>query len=196
MKEKNFKKISWLNILLDIILVLLVGTFAWMITEASRGELTEYSGKFLIVDSNVEVKFYALIDGKYVEQGQDETDEILNLPIAEPGSIQRYRFDITNTKDIPAATKIVFSDITGDIELLKPYIQIDCNNPEIFSYSLDQMLKYDEEKEKYYLDFIDLLNIPPDNTESIYWSLSLNEEAPNDVQETKLSIGKIMFVYP
>ena len=196
MEKNKIKKVSWLNIMLDIILVLLVGTFAWMITEASRGEITEYSGKFLIVDSNVEVKFYALIDGKYVEQGQEDTDEILTLPIAEPGSIQRYRFDITNTKEIPATTKIVFSDITGDIELLKPYIQIDCNNPTIFSYSLEQMLKYDEEKETYYIDFIDLLSIEPENTESIYWSLTLKEEAPNEVQETTFSIGKIMFVYP
>lgn len=196
MEDKKVKKISIFNILLDIIIIALVGVFAWMITEASRGEITEYSGKFIIVDSNVEVKFFSLIDNAYVEQSQEEDAPLLALDYLQPGASQKYRFDISNTKNVSSSTKIVFSGITGDIDLLKDKITVTCNNPTLTTFKLSERLKYEEETDSYYFEFLDLLKIGPEETETIYWNISIDSDATNEIQDTNILIDKIMFVYP
>ena len=70
-----------LPILLSILVIILltVSAYAWMQTEPSLGENIEYNRDFYVTDSDIQVKLYALIDNKYVLQGQYSDDELLNL---------------------------------------------------------------------------------------------------------------------
>lgn len=193
---KKFKKMSKTNIILNILILTLVAVYAWMITDASRAEMTEYAAKLIVTDSNVDVKFYTLVDGTYVIQEQDENAPLLKLDNIEPGSNIKYRFDVENKTDILGATKIVFSGITGDIDALKDYIYVGATNPTIFNYKLSDIIKYDEENKVYYFNFIEYFKVPAKSTESIYFNISLSEKATNEIQDKEISIDKIMFLYP
>lgn len=198
-KRKGYKKLKLstkITVILNISIIILAGIYAWMITDASIAENIEYTAKLVVTDSNVNVKLFVLQNGSYIEQGQAVDAPLLNIDKIEPGKSIKYRFDIENKTDVLAATKIVFSNITGDLDLLKEYIYIGSTNPTIFNYKLSDILEYDEENQVYYFNFIKYFKISSKSTESIYFSISLSEQATNEVQDTSLSIDKIMFLYP
>lgn len=143
------KKISILLSILVIIL-LTVSAYAWMQTEPSLGENIEYNRDFYVTDSDIQVKLYALIDNKYVLQGQYSDDELLNLDLMYPGKTQRYRFELTNINPTPARVKIVFTEITGNINLLKNYLKIGITNPIIDNFKLSDRLEHNEEDDRYF----------------------------------------------
>ena len=189
------KKISILLSILVIIL-LTVSAYAWMQTEPSQGENIEYNRKFYITDSDIQVKLYALIDNKYVLQGQYSDDELLNLDLMYPGKTQRYRFELTNINPTPARVKIVFTEITGNINLLKNYLKIGITNPIIDNFKLSDRLEHNEEDDRYFFDFVDSVTIPAESTLNYYWNLEIDIDAPNTLQNTNLKINKIMFIKP
>ena len=189
------KKISILLSILVIIL-LTVSAYAWMQTEPSQGENIEYNRNLYVTDSDIQVKLYALIDNKYVLQGQYSDDELLNLDLMYPGKTQRYRFELTNINPTPARVKIVFTEITGNINLLKNYLKIGITNPIIDNFKLSDRLEHNEEDDRYFFDFVDSVTIPAESTLNYYWNLEIDIDAPNTLQNTNLKINKIMFIKP
>lgn len=189
------KKISILLSILVIIL-LTVSAYAWMQTEPSLGENIEYNRNFYVTDSDIQVKLYVLIDNKYVLQGQYSDDELLNLDLMYPGKTQRYRFELTNINPTPARVKIVFTEITGNINLLKNYLKIGITNPIIDNFKLSDRLEHNEEDDRYFFDFANSVTIPAESTLNYYWNLEIDIDAPNSLQNTNLKINKIMFIKP
>lgn len=190
--KKNMSII--LNVL--IVIMLLGITYAWMQTEPSLGENIEYSRDFYITDSDIDVKLYALINNQYVLQGQQSDDALLTLDEMYPGKIQRYRFELTNRNQVAAKVKIVFTEITGNINLMKNYLKISATNPEMFSFMLNDRLEHNEEDDRYFFDFSKSVTIPANSTLNYYWNLEIDIDAPNALQATSLRINKIMFIKP
>lgn len=190
--KKNISII--LNVL--IVIMLLGITYAWMQTEPSLGENIEYNRDFYITDSDIDVKLYALINNQYVLQGQQSDDALLTLDEMYPGKIQRYRFELTNRNQVAAKVKIVFTEITGNINLMKNYLKISATNPEMFSFMLNDRLEHNEEDDRYFFDFSKSVTIPANSTLDYYWNLEIDIDAPNALQATSLIINKIMFIKP
>lgn len=203
-KSKKKKKINTLkdsklimNILLNVSIVLMFGVFAWMVTNASSAENIDYTGQLIVTDNDVDVKLFLLQDNEYVEQLQSQSEPLIQIGALQPGSTQKYRFDVYNNVATTASiTKIVFSEMYGDIDLLKSVIQITCTSPQLFTFKLDERVKYDEVNEHYYFDFLNKLQIPPNDMVSIFFNISVDENATNEIQNTYLSINKIMFINP
>ena len=190
--KKNISII--LNVL--IVIMLLGITYDWMQTEPSLGENIEYNRDFYITDSDIDVKLYALINNQYVLQGQQSDDALLTLDEMYPGKIQRYRFELTNRNQVAAKVKIVFTEITGNINLMKNYLKISATNPEMFSFMLNDRLEHNEEDDRYFFDFSKSVTIPANSTLDYYWNLEIDIDAPNALQATSLRINKIMFIKP
>ena len=190
--KKNISII--LNVL--IVIMLLGITYAWMQTEPSLGENIEYNRDFYITDSDIDVKLYSLINNQYVLQGQQSDDALLTLDEMYPGKIQRYRFELTNRNQVAAKVKIVFTEITGNINLMKNYLKISATNPEMFSFMLNDRLEHNEEDDRYFFDFSKSVTIPANSTLDYYWNLEIDIDAPNALQATSLRINKIMFIKP
>ena len=190
--KKNISII--LNVL--IVIMLLGITYAWMQTEPSLGENIEYNRDFYITDSDIDVKLYALINNQYVLQGQQSDDALLTLDEMYPGKIQRYRFELTNRNQVAAKVKIVFTEITGNINLMKNYLKISATNPEMFSFMLNDRLEHNEEDDRYFFYFSKSVTIPANSTLDYYWNLEIDIDAPNALQATSLRINKIMFIKP
>ena len=190
--KKNISII--LNVL--IVIMLLGITYAWMQTEPSLGENIEYNRDLYITDSDIDVKLYALINNQYVLQGQQSDDALLTLDEMYPGKIQRYRFELTNRNQVAAKVKIVFTEITGNINLMKNYLKISATNPEMFSFMLNDRLEHNEEDDRYFFDFSKSVTIPANSTLDYYWNLEIDIDAPNALQATSLRINKIMFIKP
>ena len=187
-----------ISIMLNVlIIILLIGVaYAWMQTEPSLGENIEYNRDFYITDSDIEVKLYALIDNHYVLQGQQSDDSLLTLEEMYPGKTQRYRFELTNNNDVAAKVKIVFTEITGNINLMKNYLLVSATNPEMFSFKLADRLEHNDEDDRYFFDFSKSVTIPKKSTINYYWNLEIDIDAPNALQGTSLKINKIMFIKP
>ena len=128
-----------ISIILNILLVvLLIGiAYGWMQTEPSMGENIEYNRDFYITDSDIDVKLYALVNNTYVLQGQQSEDALINLEEMYPGKIQRYRFELINKNDVAAKVKIIFTEITGNINHMKNYLKI--HKIFIYNYSLKNL---------------------------------------------------------
>lgn len=191
MSEKIKKN---LNVLLNLCLFLaILGiTYSWMLTEPSEGELVDYDKKLVIVSTDISVVTYALIDNEYIEQ----TISPMYLGLLAPGEYQRYRFDITNTNNYFAETKIVFSNITGDIVDLSEAVIFGVMGEEISEIKLGEKTLYNEVTEQYYFNFIDRLRIPANDTLSLLWYIKIDEDAENEIADKQLEIDKIMFINP
>ena len=186
------------SMILSIVLIVVLSlcAYGWMQTMPSSGENVEYNRNFYITDSDIGVKLYALIDNTYVEQGQQPTDPLITINEMYPGKIQRYRFELTNINPTPARVKIVFTEITGNINLLKNYLKIGITNPIIDNFKLSDRLEHNEEDDRYFFDFVDSVTIPAESTLNYYWNLEIDIDAPNTLQNTNLKINKIMFIKP
>lgn len=187
-----------ISIILNILIIaLLIGiAYGWMQTEPSLGENIEYNRDFYITDSDIDVKLYALVNNTYVLQGQQSDDALITLDEMYPGKIQRYRFELTNKNEVAAKVKIVFTEITGNINFMKNYLKISATNPETFSFMLNDRLEHNEEDDRYFFDFAKSVTIPANSTLNYYWNLEIDIDVPNALQGTSLKINKIMFIKP
>ncbi len=184
MKKRNI----YLNIILSVLIITAV--FAWMITGASRGELVDYSRGGVITAVDIDVELYELVGDTYNLVTADKLD----LTNMAPGDKRQFRFDITNNNNNVSTSKIVFSNITGDIDILKNKIFIGSSNPKIFEYSLEDKLELNNEK--YIFRFSDDFKIEAKTKISLYWYLSLDSNASNEVANKSLIIDNISFIRP
>lgn len=188
----NIKTRLTLNIILNVFLLVLIitATYSWMLTQRSTAQLVDYNRNLIITDSDISVVAYAFINNQYVLQ---ETSPMF-LELLEPGAAQKYRFDITNNKDVLATTKAIMSRITGDVEDLKDYIYIGGTSPSVFYFPMSQNLMYNSVNDIYYVDIINRIEIPGNSTVSVYIYVEMSEEAENDLQEKELYINRFMFI--
>lgn len=192
MKKKD------ISILLSILLIIMITitAYGWMQTQPSSGENIEYNRNFYITDSDIEVKLYALVDNVYIEQGQSSSDPLIELDEMYPGKIQRYRFELKNNKEVASRVKIVFTEVEGNLNLLKSYLNINITSPYLISFKLNDKLELNTESNRYYFDFIDSVTIPAQSTINYYWNFEMDIEAPNALQGTSFAVNKIMFIKP
>ena len=59
---KNRKFIVIINLCVDLLLMIMVGTFCWMIIQASVGEIVDYRAELIVPGVNVTVDMYALVE--------------------------------------------------------------------------------------------------------------------------------------
>ena len=183
-----------LNIILNVFMLAIITsmTYSWMLTQSSQGELVDYNRNLVITSSEITVEAYAYKNGQYEVQ----TTSPMYIGLMAPGVNQKYRFDITNTKSVVAVTKVIFSGITGDINILKPYIIMGSTSPESFSFLLTDKIQYNATANRYYVDFINEFRVPANQTISLYCYLSLPETATNDIANKSITIDKIIFIKP
>lgn len=181
-----------LNIILNVFLLILIitMTYSWMLTQRSSAQLVDYNRNLIITDSDITVVSYAFINNQYVLQ---ETSPIF-LELLEPGAAQKYRFDITNNQSIMATTKMLMSNITGDVQALKDFIYVGGTSPSVFYIPMSEVLTYNSVNDIYYVDMIDRIEIPGNSTVSVYVYVEMSEEAGNELQETALYINRFMFI--
>ena len=187
-----------ISMVLSVILIIMLSicTYGWMQTMPSSGENIEYNRNFYITDSDIGVKLYALIDNSYVEQGQLSTDPLITIENMYPGKIQRYRFELTNIKEVPSRVKIVFTELDGNINLLKSYLKINITSPYLTSFTLNDKLELNEDNNRYFFDFADSVTIPANSTLNFYFNFEIDINAPNTLQATSFEVKKIMFIKP
>ena len=117
-KKYRFK--VTLSVFLNVAIITMLGIFAWMMTSVTSTENIDYTGNLVVPDNDIVVKLFVLKDNEFVEQLQDPSQPLIQLKTLEPGSTQKYRFDIYNNREnIDSITKIVFSEMYGNIDLLK-----------------------------------------------------------------------------
>ena len=188
----RFKTI--INVILNAtLLVATVGiAYSWMITVPSTGEILDYNRELIVTSSAVTVEIYAYTGGRYVKQ----TGAALNLGLLAPGVNQKYRFDITNNMSGTSSTKIVFSDITGDIADLSDLLIFGCSSPRVFSFDLGTKVLQNQSNGTYYFNFIDSISVEGNTKVSLYWYVSLLNTATNEIGDKGISIGQISFIEP
>ncbi len=177
-----------------VLLVIIIGyaTYAWMLTFPSRGEIVDYSRNLIITSSSLDVDVYVYRDGQYVLTNDDP----ITCDMMAPGMMQKYRFDLTNNNSVKSSTNIIFSNITGDIELLKEKLYIGETNPDLFENQLTEKLEYKESTDTYSYKFANELGVEPGETVSLYWYIYIDKYASNEISDTNFAINKIMFVKP
>ncbi len=181
-----------LGILINILFLLLIVTitFSWMVTEPSVGEMVRYDKSFIITASDIDVDAYMWLNDEYVLQ----TESPMVAGLMEPGRTQNYRFDITNNADVRAAVRIMFSDITGDVEELKEHFLFGSVSPTVFEIVMEDKLVYTSSGA--YMIFKESFSIPANETRSIFWYARISEEASNEIMEMSLEIDSVLFTRP
>lgn len=187
-KSNIINKILNLSLLVMIISV----SYAWMITEPSKGEIVDYRRKLVIPSNDLEIIPYTYND-ETMEYEVSNTSP-MEVGLTEPGRVQKYKFAITNNKDVEASTNMVFSNITGDIEKLKNVVYLGSTNQNfLFEKDLESLLQYNETSNTYYIKFVEDLKIKPHETVAFYWYTYVDQYASNEIRDTEISIEKIMF---
>lgn len=183
------KKNIYLNIILTILIISVV--YAWMVTGASRGEIVDYSKNAVITAIDIDVKLYKFVNDKYVEV----TEPVVSLTNMAPGDVKKFRFDVTNNNNNISTSKIIFSNITGDVELFKNKIEIGSSSPKIFEYLLSDKLELNSNNQ-YMFRFDNAFKVEPNKTVSLYFYIYLDKNASNEVVGKTLEIENISFVRP
>lgn len=181
-----------LNITLNIVIfvTIVAVSYSWMLTMPSVAEIVRYERDFIITSSDIEVKSFVYEGGAYVEQMQSP----MLAGYFEPGRIVRYKFEVTNNNNLMAKTRIVFSNITGDVEALKDHVKLGLLSPSTFEIVMSDKLVYNGERK--YLVFMDEVSIPANTTLSLFWYATIDEEASNEIQDLSLQIENVVFVKP
>ena len=171
-------------------------TYSWMVTEPSYGEIVDYERDLIIASSGVEVSVY-LYDDSINDYVLYENEEIVVNNMA-PNDTIRFKFVMKNSKQVATVTDIVFANIYGDIELLKPYMTFECSSPEIFvkdlNNNLDETSTFDGIKVTNYMKFYDDLKVEAGTESIIYWNIKLDKTASNDIIDKSLTIENIIFL--
>ena len=186
MNKKN------LNIFVNVALFLLIlaGSYSWMFTQRSAAEILDYERRLIISGSDIDVDFYALEGTDYVLQEESP----IQLGLLQPGGSQLFRMDITNNDPLDTSVKSVFINILGDVEELGPYIIFGGSTPYSFSNELEEIVDYNENTERHFIDFIDEIRIEASSMLSVYFYVQMSDEAENDVADKGISIENIIFI--
>ncbi len=183
-----------LNIFLNICLFILIGfsTYSWMLTDPSIGENMEYNKQLVITSSTVSVKVYEYDNGVYTRL----TDSPFTVHGIAPGVVKQFRFDITNNNDIESSSNIVFANVTGDIEMLSDKLYFGGTSPKSFQNSLGSNLNFNLNENNYYYKFINSFSVPGGETTSLYWYITMDKTATNEVADKTINIESIIFIKP
>lgn len=190
---KSNLKLS-INVFVNILLLILIitMTYSWMLTQKSESEILDYNRDFVITASDIDVDVYALIGSTYTLQ----TGSPIDLGLLEPGLEYKYRLDITNTNDVKAVVRALYTNITGDISALESYIILGSTSPLSFAKMLDDEIAYNAVDDVYYAVLMDRVEIPANSTLSLYVYIGMSEDATNIVAGKELVIGNILFMKP
>lgn len=191
MKKMNIKTNHIVNIVL-LVFIITASTYAWMLTNPSTGELVDYERTLIINSSSVNVEFYTFKDNDYVLT----TSDPITTDLLGPGMIQKYLFKITNNNSTASDVNIIFSDITGNINLLKEVFLIGESNPLVFENKLSSKLVQNTSTLKYSYMLHNSLEVAANSTLNLYWYIGIDKFASNEIKDTNISINKIMFVKP
>lgn len=189
------KKLRLSNIL-NILLAITLCTFAysWMVTEPSYGEVIDYNRDLIIASAGIDVEVYIYEENDYVLYKENDIT-INNLA---PSDSIRFKFVMTNTKNVAALTDIVFANIYGDIDDLEPYLSINLASPETFTKLLkDNILTsstIDGITVTNYLKFYNDFKVEANSSKTIYWTIELDKKADNSVANKNLTIENIIFL--
>lgn len=187
-----------LNTILNIILVViaLTYTYSWMVTEPSYGEIIDYERNLIIASSGVDVSIFMYDDkvNDYVLY-KNEDIEITNVA---PNDKIRFKIVMKNNKSIATVTNIVFANIYGNIDELKPYIEINSSSPLVFSKNLENDLIETSTLEgievSNYMKFYNNFMVEAESENTIYFNISLSKLASNDIIDKTLVIDNIIFL--
>ena len=116
--KKNIMISTLLNCIL--VVIFLAYSYSWMVTEPSYGEIVDYNRDLIIASSGVDVDMYIYSGSDYVLY-EEENIVVNNMA---PNDAIRFKFVIKNAKSVATITDIVFANIYGDIEDLKPYLTV------------------------------------------------------------------------
>lgn len=184
------KKQIYLNMVM--LLMIIAISVAWMITYSSRGEIVDYDRTLIVTAiDNIEVKLYRLVDSEYVLV----TDPTLQISALAPGDVEQFKFDIKNDNDNLAHMQIVFSKIAGDLDILGNKITIGSTSPSSHIYNLSTDLTELANGDKS-LSFDKNFTVDAGKTVSLYWYISLDSKATNEVVEKIFTIDSINFLKP
>lgn len=183
-----------LNIIINtsLIIMIIAVSYSWMVTVPSRGEIVDYNRRLVVPTTDLVIVPYVYDDEeeKYIISNTSP----MQVGLTEPGKVQKYKFDITNSQDIDAKVNIIFSNITGDIEDLKEKVYIGSTNSTfLFEKSLSSLLTFNEENKSYYIRLIENLKIPARNTMSFYWYTYVDQYASNEISNMRIDIEKVLF---
>lgn len=182
-----------LNYIYLIISILsLAITVAWMVTVAQQGELLTYSRKLIIPTINMNVKLYEYKNEEYVEV----TDRYIDLNNLAPGDKKNYKFVMTNNDEELGTAKIVFTSITGDLDILKGKIYINALGP--MPYIQRNLLgdKLELKDGVGLFRFLDKVEVPGLSTLELLWQIEVPTSASNEIAGKELIIDTISVLKP
>lgn len=192
--QKKFR----IDILLNIILVIigLSYTYSWMVTEPSYGEIVDYKRELIISSTSKDISIY-----KYDDSVNDYvmyTDSNIIINNMAPNDKIRFKIVIKNNKSVASVTDIVFANIYGDIDYLKSYITINGSSPQVFSKNLENDLRTTTDLEGIevtnYMKFYDNFMVDAGSESTIYFNISLDKIASNEIVDKTLVIDNIIFL--
>lgn len=189
---KHYKLGIFLTFLFAILFI--TYSFSWMVTEPSRGEIIDYRRDLVVSSAGVTVDVYVYENNDYVLY----EEENINVDNMAPNDSKRFKFVVKNSKQTDALVDIIFANIYGDVDILKPYLYFNCSSPAVFSRSLNNDLQtsstIDGMDVVNYIKFYDDFTVPSHGEEVIYWDIKLDKTANNDVALKSLDIENIMFI--
>lgn len=188
MKE-NLK--TYLNLLITVLLI--GASVAWMVTVASQGELVTYNRELVIntLDIDVVISEYNT-DTLAYEPVVNPNISINNMA---PNDTKQFKIDITNNGNTPASTTILLVNITGDIQSFGNRLSIGVSSPVIKNYPLQDSL-IQTTSGNYMIKLLENYTTPPLQTSSIYWYITIDKTATNEIASKTLSIEHINFIKP
>lgn len=190
------KKNIRISIILNIILVVifLAYSYSWMVTEPSYGEIIDYNRDLIIASSGVDVDMYIYSGNDYVLY-EEENIVVNNMA---PNDAIRFKFIIKNSKSVATITDIVFANIYGDIEDLKPYLRIECTSPTTFVKDFENDLlttsTFEGIEVTNYMKFYNDFKVEVNEEGIIYWTIKLDKTADNRIVDKSLTIDNIIFL--
>lgn len=186
------------DVILNIILVVmaLTYTYSWMVTEPSYGEIVNYERDLIIASNGVEVSIFMYDDS--VNDYVLYKDKDIIIQNMAPNDKVRFKVVLKNSKNTTTVTDIVFANIYGDIDELKSYIKINVSSPIVFTKDLDKDLMETSTLEGIevtnYMKFYDNFKVEAGNEDTIYFSISLDKSASNEIVDKNLVIDNIIFL--
>lgn len=190
------KKKIRINTIINLIMVLMMTsfTYSWMVTEPSYGETIDYERDLIIASSGTDVEIYIYEETDYVLY-EGETILINNMA---PNDTIRFKFVMKNTKKVATLTDIIFANITGDLDVLSPYLSVECSSPQTFiktfSNDISTTSTYDGLTITNYMKFYEDFKVESGTEGTIYWTLKLDKTADNSVALKTLEIENIIFL--
>ena len=190
--KKNIRISTLLNCIL--VVIFLAYSYSWMVTEPSYGEIVDYNRDLIIASSGVDVDMYIYSGSDYVLY-EEENIVVNNMA---PNDAIRFKFVIKNAKYVATITDIVFANIYGDIEDLKPYLTVECTSPTTFVKDFEKDIlttsTFEGLEVTNYMKFYNDFKVEINEEGLIYWTIKLDKKADNRIVNKSLTIDNIIFL--